>query len=79
MNMTAAQTYTQRREEIARLLDVIQMEMDAHAQRAAANPTNWGFAGDLGKVRSDLIAMVELITNHRMTRADIEKFLSEAE
>ena len=79
MTLTAAQTYTQRREEIARLLDVIQMELDAHGERAAADPANWGFAGDLGKVRSDLIAMVELITNHRMTRADIEKFLDESE
>ena len=79
VNMTATQTYTQRREEIARLLDVIQMELDAHGERAAADPANWGFAGDLGKVRSDLIAMVEFITNHRMTRADIEKFLDESE
>ncbi len=79
MTLTAAQTYAQRRGEIARLLDVIQMELDAHAQRAAANPANWGFAGDLGKVRSDLIETLAFITNGRMERADIEKFLDEAE
>ncbi len=79
MTLTAAQTYAQRREEIARLLDVIHMELDAHSERAAANPTNWGFAGDLSKVRSDLIDTLAFLTNGRMAAADIEKFLGEAE
>lgn len=76
---TAQQTYASRSNDIARLLDVLQMELQTHAERAAAQPANWGFAGDLGKVRSDLIDAVEFITNGRMTRPDIERFLDEAE
>ena len=47
-----------RRNDIARLMDVLQMELDKHAEAAKADPTNWGFTGDLGKVRSDLIDLV---------------------
>lgn len=77
--MTAHETYTRRSTDIARLLDVLQMELQAHGERAAGQPANWGFAGDLGKVRHDLIEAVEFLTNGRMTRPDIERFLEEAE
>ena len=55
---TAAETYAARRNDIARLMDVLQMELDKHAEAANADPRNWGRAGDLGKVRSDLIDLV---------------------
>jgi hypothetical protein len=74
---TAAETYAARRSDIARLLDVLGMELDRHADRAKADPKNWGLPGDLGKVRSDLMDTVAFISG--MDREDVERFLSDAE
>ena len=74
---TAAQTYAARQNDIARLIDVLQMELEKHAERAAAQPRDWGFPGSLGKVRSDLIDLVGFLSG--MEAADIEAFLNDAE
>jgi hypothetical protein len=74
---TAAETYSARRSDIARLLDVLGMELDKHGDRAKADPKNWGLPGDLGKVRSDLMDTVAFISG--MDREDVERFLSDAE
>jgi hypothetical protein len=74
---TAAETYAARRNDIARLMDVLQMELDKHAEGAKADPRNWGFAGSLGKVRSDLIDLVGFLSN--MDREHVEAFLADAE
>ena len=74
---TAAQTYAARQNEIARLMDVLQMELDKHAEGAKADPRNWGFAGSLGKVRSDLIDLVGFLSN--MDPEHVEAFLNDAE
>lgn len=47
---TAAAQYEQRRRDLAILLDCIEMELDAHARRAAEDAANWGYAGDLGYI-----------------------------
>lgn len=72
---TAAETYAARRGDIARLLDVLDMELTKHGEAAKADPANWGHAGDLGKVRGDLIDLVGFISN--TSREDIEAFLAE--
>ncbi|MBX3384540.1 MAG: hypothetical protein KF864_13640 [Phycisphaeraceae bacterium] len=74
---TAAETYAARRSDIARLLDVLEMELDKHDERAKADPRNWGLPGNLGKVRSDLIDLVGFISG--MERERIEEFLRDAE
>jgi hypothetical protein len=74
---TAAETYAARRNDIARLLDVLAMELDKHDERAKADPCNWGRTGDLGKVRSDLIDVVGFVSG--MERERIEEFLRDAE
>jgi hypothetical protein len=74
---TAAETYAARRNDIARLMDVLQMELDKHAEGAKADPRNWGFAGSLGKVRSDLIDLVGFLSN--MDPEHVEEFLADAE
>ena len=51
---TAADAYRQRRQAVAALLDELRKKIDAHAQRATADPANWGFAGDLGHVEEVL-------------------------
>ena len=72
---TAAEAYAARRNDIARLLDVLQMELDKHAEAARRDPTNWGRPGDLAKVRSDLIDTVAFISG--MPRDADEGFLAE--
>ncbi|MBX3384171.1 MAG: hypothetical protein KF864_11755 [Phycisphaeraceae bacterium] len=74
---TAAETYAARRNDIARLLDVLAMELDKHDERAKDDPRNWGLPGNLGKVRSDLIDVVGFISG--MERERIEEFLRDAE
>ncbi|MBX3403812.1 MAG: hypothetical protein KF699_10420 [Phycisphaeraceae bacterium] len=72
---SASETYAQRRSDIARLLDVLGMELDKHADAAKADPKCWGRVGDLGKVRSDLIDMVGFMSG--MERDEVERFLAE--
>ena len=74
---SASETYAQRRSDIARLLDVLGMELDKHAEAAKADPKCWGRVGDLGKVRSDLIDMVGFLSN--MDPEHVEAFLNDAE
>ena len=74
---TAAQAYAARRADIARLLDVLAMELDRHDARTTAEPSNWGLAGNLGKVRADLIEMVGFLSG--MDPEEVQRFLDDAE
>jgi len=59
---TAEETYRQRRETVDALLSELRGKLDAHAKRAAADPKNWGYAGDLGHVEEvlrDLAAFMQ--------------------
>ncbi len=76
-NETASQAYAKRRSDIARLIDVLQMELDAHAKRAALADTHWGYPGDLGRIREGLIELVMSMSG--MERERIDDFLAEAE
>ena len=71
---TAAQTYAAHRADIARLLDVLDMELAKH-QAANTSPADWGRPGDLARVRSDLIDTVAFISG--MDRAIVEGFLAD--
>lgn len=71
----AQHAYQAKANDIARLMDVLQMELDKHATDAKANPKCWGKVGDLGKVRSDLIEMVAFMSS--VDREEIEAFLAE--
>ena len=70
-----AAAYKAAANDIARLIDVLQMELERHAEGARAKPGDWGFAGDLGQVRGDLIDTVAFISGRE--RADIEAFLAD--
>jgi hypothetical protein len=74
---TAAETYAARRGDIARLLDVLDMELTKHADGMKADASNWGRVGDLGKVRGDLIDLVAFMSG--MERERVEEFLRDAE
>jgi hypothetical protein len=73
---TAAQAYAARRSDIARLMHVLEMELDAHAKRATQEDKHWGYAGDLASVRSSLIDIVSQIS--QMSREQVETFLDDA-
>ena len=70
---TSAETYMARLNDIARLMYVLQQELDAHAPAEAQR--TWPKAGDLGKVRGDLIDVVAFMGH--MNRAQVEAFLAE--
>ena len=74
---TAAETYAARRGDIARLIDVLAMELDKHDAQQKATPRDWGHAGTLGKVRSDLVNLVGFLSN--MDPEQVEAFLDDAE
>jgi len=42
---TARELYDERREDIARILDWLDMELDRHRTNAKADPKNWCFPG----------------------------------
>ena len=72
---TASDLYTQRREDIARLIDWLGLELDKHQAKAEAEPSDWGYAGDLGNVRAKLIRTVAFLANQEPE--DIENLLSD--
>jgi len=72
---TAIETYRRKREDVARLLDILGMELDKLGQRAEADPANRGYAGSLIEVRSTLIDAVESLSG--IERARIEETLAE--
>ena len=74
-NTNAADAYEARADDIARLIDVLQMELDKHATSAKADAKNRGKVGDLGQVREKLIEMVCFMSG--MDRTNIEDFLAE--
>ena len=71
----AAGAYHAKANDIARLIDVLQMELDKHAKSAKADAKNWGRVGDLGEVRRKLIETVSFISG--MDTKNIEDFLAE--
>lgn len=73
---TATSAYAAVRNDIVRLLDVLDMELAKHDERAKADAKNWGFAGNLQKLRCDLVDAVAFIAG--MDRNEVEAFLDDA-
>jgi hypothetical protein len=72
---TARELYDERRQDIARVLDWLDMELDRHRTRSKANPKDWGYPGDLGHVREKLIETLAFLSNRESK--EIEDLLSE--
>ena len=51
---TATGCYAERHAECQDLLKRIASRLDEHRKRQAEEPTDWGFAGDLGRVSEEL-------------------------
>lgn len=72
---TARELYDERCQDIARVMDWIELELDKHKTNAKVNPTDWGYAGDLGHVREKLIETLAFLSNNESQ--EIEDLLSE--
>jgi len=72
---TARELYDERREDIARVLDWIDLELDKHKTTAKGDPKNWCYAGDLGYVREKMIETLAFLSNSEPR--EIEDLLSE--
>jgi hypothetical protein len=72
---TASDQYDQHCQDIARVMDWIELELDKHKANAKANPKDWGYPGDLGHVREKLIETLAFLSNREPQ--DIENLLSE--
>ena len=72
---TASDLYTQRREDIARLLDWFDLELGKHQAKAEAQPSDWGYAGDLGYVIEKLTQTLAFLSSREPE--DIENLLSD--
>ena len=59
---TAPETYATRQREIAAMLEFLKCELEAHAEKAAQDPRNWGYPGDLGLVRQNLKETLVFLT-----------------
>lgn len=53
--------YVEHREELRGKLDQLQQKLDAHAQREAADSTNWGFNGDILHVNQTLDELLDFL------------------
>ena len=76
---TAAECYAARQQDIGVLLDLIAEELRIHANSAAKGPKNWGFAGDLGRIRENLKDVLEslLVGRHKWLEAEASKFIED--
>ena len=74
---TAASAYADARADIARLMETLEAELAAHAERAKADERNWGYAGSLQKIRCDLVDAVAFIAGK--DRAEVEASLRGAD
>jgi len=72
---SAIETYRQRREDVARLLDILDMELTKLGERAEAKPNDWGFTGSMDHVRNTLIDLVEGLSG--VERVYIEETLAD--
>ncbi|MFH1184478.1 MAG: hypothetical protein V1755_05505 [Chloroflexota bacterium] len=60
---TATELYQIRKANITSMLTRINDLLATHAAEQAASPRDWGFAGDLGKIESDLAEVVRFLAN----------------
>ena len=72
---TARELYDERRQDIARVMDWIELELDKHHTAAKASLGDWSNAGDLGHVREKLIETLAFLSNNEPE--DIENLLGE--
>ena len=63
MTTTAQTQYKTRQARIQALMQQLQTALARHESKAATEPGNWGYAGDLGRVETGLQELVEFFQN----------------
>lgn len=62
-NSAATQAYTNRRNEIARLIDLLEQELDVlDARRTKQCPDGWMYVSDLGHIREELVNLLAFVS-----------------
>ena len=79
LGQTAAERYADHQKDIAVLVDCIQMELDEHAKSAARKPNDWGFAGDLGRIRETMKDVLKslLIGRYGWSETEAARFIED--
>jgi len=79
LEQTAAERYADHRRDVAVLMDCIQMELDDHAGRAAEKPNDWGYAGDLGRIRESMKDILRslLIGRYEWSETEAARFIED--
>ncbi len=72
---TARELYQERSRDITRLISLLKQELKNHAANAKTAPRDFGYAGDLGYVREQLVNLVAFKRNSEPE--DIETLLNE--
>ncbi len=72
---TASELYDQRREDVARVMDWIALELDRHQAAAKKEPRDFGYAGDLGHILEKLTQALAFLSNREPE--EIEALLGE--
>jgi hypothetical protein len=57
--------YRRLKRDIETMLDLLAADVAAHSARASADPRNWGYAGDLGEIRSRLMSCLVFFGNYQ--------------
>jgi hypothetical protein len=74
--MNASETYRQHRDDIARLIDVLQMELDRHEHATKVDSIDWGYVGEVAYVRHNILGAVATLTGR--TPENVAEFLDDA-
>lgn len=61
----APTAYRRLKRDVETMLDLIAADVVAHGTQAAADPRNWGYAGDLGEIRSRLMDCLVFLGNYQ--------------
>ena len=79
LKQTAAERYAENQKDIAVLTDLIGEELRVHAEQAAKEPKDWGYAGDAGRVRESLKGILEslLIGRHEWSETEASRFIED--
>jgi len=71
----AAATYARRAADNAILINLLSIELDAHAEQTDEARVDWNRTGDIGHVRNELIETLMFISGRE--RLDIEQYLDQ--
>ncbi len=76
---TAAERYADHQADVGVLLDLITEELRVHAEAAVKKPTDWGFAGDIGRVRQSMKDVLGslLIGRYEWSETETSRFIED--